>query len=362
MDFYDSIKTGELIRERLMKDGKFLIARIGGSRQEGGKKKVLDDYFRYKDYIDNEEWYKATLKEIWSSKFIGLRKDYLTRPIIEAKILEYQNPSYSAALRMGGDPRDYNKVFTVQLAGCDYDCNYCYVPKELNVANPRAGNYFSAGEIIDRFLFAKNNSLEPMNVVRISGGNPGLAPEIIIDILDELKKRKLNIYIWIDSNLSTPVYMKNLGESFKNILRQKNVGVVGCFKGVAEEDFSLITGVKGDNYIMQFDTAKWFIEAGADFYVYVPALVYGNDTEKKIRAFIEKLRVIDKNLPLRVEILEIIDYPWAKLNFERSEKIGRGLPKEDQRIFLDMWYNKLLPEFYSQEELSKYCCQISLGV
>ncbi|MCK5466400.1 radical SAM protein [Candidatus Parcubacteria bacterium] len=360
MDFFNPIKKAEVIREKLRKDGKYLISKIEGSKQEGGTRKVLDAYFRYKDYMDSEEWFHASEKEIWSPKFLGLVENLWSKPIQEVKELEFQNPSYSAGFRLSGDPRKFSKVFTIQLAGCDYDCNYCYVPKELNVANPKLGKYFSAEEIINHFLLAKENSKEPMNVIRISGGNPTIVPEIIIDIYNEIKKRQLSVYLWIDSNLSTPKYLEDLGSEIKNILKQKNVGVVGCFKGADEKDFAIITGAESEYYEKQFETAEWFLDCGTDFYVYLPALIYGNNVEEKLKAFIERLGKLNKNLPLRIEVLEIIDFPWAKLNMDRAEKLGRPLPKTDQRIVFNLWYNKLLPQFYTQEELDKYCCQVSL--
>ena len=69
---------------------------------------------------------------------------------------------------------------------------------------------------------------------------------------------------------------------------------------------------------------------------------------------------IAKNLPLRTEILEIIDYPAAKINFEITEKAGRALPETDQRIFFDSWYNRVLQGLYTKKDLEKYCCQADL--
>jgi len=129
---------------------------------------------------------------------------------------------------------------------------------------------------------------------------------------------------------------------------------------VSEEDFSIITGAESKCYEKQFETAKWFIDCETDFYAYLPALVYGNDIEEKLKIFIERLKKLNKNLPLRFEVLAIIDYPWAKLNMDRAEKLGRALPKTDQRIIFDLWHNKLLPRFYTSEDLNKYCCQVSL--
>ena len=360
MNFFNPSERAKIIRPRMIKNGKYLIARIEGSGQELKNRKVFDAYFRHKDYMDNKEWFSTSLKEVWSAKFLGLARDMWSVPVEQIKKLEFQNPSYSAAYRLNSDPRKYSKVFTVQLAGCDLDCNYCYVPKETNTADPKLGRYFSAKEIISSFLSAKQGSEAPMNVIRISGGNPTIVPEIIIDIYNEIKNQDLNVYLWIDSNLSTPKYLEKVGDRLKNILDQKNIGVVGCFKGTCKEDFSMITGAEPEYYKKQFETAKWFLEQKTDFYVYLPALVYGNNIEEKLSMFIEKLKKLNKNLPLRTEVLGIIDYPAAKLNFERAGKVGRSLPKTDQRIVFDLWHNKVLPKFYSQEDLNKYCCEMSL--
>lgn len=342
-----------------MKDGKYLIARIEGSGQEKDPNKILDAYFRYKKYMKNEEWFLASLEEVWSAKFLGLTNNFESKSIREVKKLEFQNPAYSAAFRLGGDPRDYSKVFTIQVAGCDLDCNYCYVPKPINVANQNLGIFFSAKEIIDHFLSARERSKEPMKVVRISGGNPTIVPEIIIDVYQEIENRDLNAYLWVDSNLSTPKYMTE--SELENIINRRNVGVVGCFKGFCKEDFERLTGARQEFYARQFETAKWFLDKKTDLYIYVPALVYEeNKAEEKLRGFIEMQKSLNKNLPLRTEVLEIIDYPGAVLNYKRAEKLGRSIPKIDQRIVFDLWYNKLLPKYYSKEMLNKFCCEVPL--
>ena len=122
MNPFNPLKRAETVRNKMMDNGKYLIAKIQDSGQEPQKKKRRDAYFRYKDYMKNTEWFSADLDEVWSPKYIGLTKNASDSKKI--KKLEFQNPSYSAAYALGGDPRDYSKVFTIQLAGCDYDCNY----------------------------------------------------------------------------------------------------------------------------------------------------------------------------------------------------------------------------------------------
>jgi len=365
-------KRAELLRPKMMKDGKYLIARIKGSGQEKDPEKIIGNFFRWKQYIGHhtpyeEEWLKASLEEVWSPKFLGLSKDFWSKPIEQVKKLEFQNPAYSGAHAFNGkrgDPRNYSKVFTTQLSGCTYGCNYCYVPLEINLANPNLGRYFSPKEIIDSFLLIREKSETPINVLRISGGEPTtIVPEIIIDIYAVLEKKDKNdVYLWIDTNLSTTRFLEKVENDLKDVMQKRNVGIVGCFKGVSKEDFSLITGVAPQFYKNQFETAKMFLDFGADFYVYLPALVYENNIEQKIEIFVERLKNLNKNLPLRLraEVLIIKEYAGALMNMKLKAKEGRPIPKIDQRKFFDIWYNRILPKYYPQEMLNKFCCEVPL--
>ncbi|MFH1229245.1 MAG: radical SAM protein [Candidatus Aenigmatarchaeota archaeon] len=363
----DPEKRSELLRPRMMKDGKFLITRIGGSVQEADQNKILDNYFRYKNYIsgDNEfeeEWMTASLKDVWSTKFLGLVDNLWSRPLKEIKKLEYQNPQYAAAFRFDGrkgDPRDYNKVFAAQVSGCTYACNFCYVPPEINAAAQGFGKFFSASEIVDNFLSVKKESKEPMNVIRLTGGETTIIPEIILDVFAEIEKRGLKIYLWIDTNLSTSTYLERIEGDLRDVFK-KNAGVVGCFKGVSKEDFFMITGSKPQFYENQFETAKLLLSWKADTYIYLPGLIYGKNYEKKAESFIQRLRDINKNLPLRLEMLIIKEYPGAVINIEQKKKEGRPLPETDQKAVFNLWYNKLLPRIYSEKMLRKFGCEVPL--
>jgi len=345
----DTEKRAELLRPKMMKDDKFLISRIEGTGQDP---RSIDIYFRYYDYVDDETdigklWLKSSPNERWSPKFLGLIPDFKSRPIKEVKKLEFQNPAYSAAHRFKGDPKDFNRVFAVQVSGCTFACNFCFVPPEVNAANPKLGNFFSSKEIIEHFIKAREKSKESINVLRITGGEPTIIPEIIIEVYDKLEKIS-GTYLWIDTNLSIAKNLLKFESDLKDIMRKKNVGVVGCFKGFCKEDFSIVTGVKPEFYETQFETAKIWIDWKTDLYTYLPALVY-------------RLQELNKNLPLRVEMLEIREMGGALINMKQKEKEGRPMPKTDQRIVFDLWYNKLLPKYYSKEMLEKFCCEVPLG-
>ena len=202
---------------------------------------------------------------------------------------------------------------------------------------------------------------EEWNILRITGGEPlTIVPEILFDIQKEIERRCPQIYLWIETNISTPKYLKKFEKELKEVF-QKNVGVVGCFKGIDEREFSILSGAESKFYEHQFETVKLLISLGADIYFYQPALIYEDNLEKKIENFIIKLQKVHRNLPLRIEGIPIIfNYPAAKINIEEKTKQERPLPKIPQATFFNLWYNKILPEFYSKEELEKYCCEINI--
>ena len=350
----DSDQRAQVLREKLIKDNTYLLAKIGGAGQDPGEKKIFSDYFRYKDYIDERKWISLNEKEKWSRNFLGLGKNGF-------KKTEFQNPTYSAAYKLKRNLSEFTKVFTMQVAGCNYSCNYCFVPRELNSADERCGRSFSAKEIVEEFLRIKKDSKEPMNVIRISGGECMIIPEIIIDVYDEIMKRSPNLYLWIDTNLSAIEIMKERKNELEKVLSQKNVGIVGCFKGTVKEDFSLITGAEEKFYKDQFEAVKFLIDFGADLYAYIPAYVYNEEmAEEKLESFLFELQKVSKNLPLRLEMLKVEDFPAAKINFELAEKEGRAVPKTHQEHVFSLWHNKLLPKYYSEEELGKFCCEVEL--
>jgi len=347
-------QQASILRKKLIKNNKYLLAKIAGAGQDPGERKIIADYFRYKDYNDSPDWLETNEKERWSDKFLGINEK-------KEKKLEFQNPIYSAAYRLKRPLKEFSKVFTFQVAGCNYMCNYCYVPRELNSGSEKHGKFFSAKEIVDEFLKVREKSEVPMNIIRISGGEPLIIPEIIVDVYNEMTRKSRDLYLWIDNNLSTLEIVRKHKDKLKKVLSQRNVGIVGCFKGTTEKDFSLITGSRPEFYREQFEAAKLLIDLGADFYAYMPAYVYNEKiAEEKLEKFLLRLQKVNKNLPLRLEMLKVEDFPAAKINFNLAKKEGRKIPETSQESVFDLWHTKLLPKYYPEGDLKKFCCEIAL--
>lgn len=374
----DALATSNrlLMMRKMAGANEYLVAEIEGSGQAGNS---YDTFFRYKDYVKErpglsqamKDWLKVPGSEIWSPKFLGLDSDGVQK-------LEFQNPAYVAALKLGGDPRDYNRVFVVQLIGCTYECPFCYVPKPINDLNDIHGQYFSAKAIVDAFEKLRAKSFKDdgvdIKVIRITGGEaPTIVPELIVDIWRELDSRGLckQVYLWIDTNLSTPFFMKHLGASLKDVLKQQNVGIVGCLKAIGNEstgkiEFSLITNCSEEYFANQFETISLIVkEFEADFYLYIIPIIDGTRQQIEARLFdcVFRLRKIDLNLPLRANIIHIhYDYPPVAVNINNASSQGRKLPPTDEKVVLSLWYNSVLPKLYSDSMLSNFRCQIPLRV
>jgi len=350
---------------------------------------VAERYFRVREYIKSRDpgdygqaWLDASSSEVWSTKFIGLAENGFQK-------LEFQNPPYVAALKLGGDPRQYNNTFVIQPNGCNFECSFCFVDRELNKPELGKAKYFSAKEMVDVFLKERRRYLKEgkeLNVIRLSGGETTcLIPELILDVHDEIEHRNLSdsVYIWADCNLSTLTYLRDAQDGLSKIARNKNFGIVGCLKTGGNEqsgqnDFAHITKAQPEYFSKQFEVLGFLVNTiKADTYVYLVPIIYGEKDiyQKRLHESVLRLLKIHENLPLRTNVLQIRKYSPVEKNIRTAFREGRPLPKYDdknleywyQKIFIQtqktitrIWYEEILPKFYEAAELNTYRCQIPL--
>lgn len=337
---------------------------------------IWGHFFRPRDYIKIREyssewtkcWLTATVGERWSPIFLGLDENGIQK-------LEFQNPGYVAALRLGGDPRDYNRVFGFQVSGCNYCCSFCYVSRVANDPTTAPSGLFSASHILESFLsIVGKQGAEAIKVIRLSGGEvTSIVPEMIIDISDQVNKRGLSekIYFFADCNLSTIKISRRFKSKLKEVAQQKNFGMIGCLKAIGDgsigqEEFTLITGASSEHFEKQFEALNFYVnDVGADFYLYLLPIVSGDQREvkEKLQACFNRLREIDENLPLRTNMLNIAleRYKETVKNLKEAENEGRKLPDYDEKLAFHIWYKDILPKVYPSSILKKYRCQIPVG-
>ena len=153
---------------------KVLIARLTDSKEETDKYTLVNcgGYGRIREFTD----YKLYLE----------RSVFPDRPI---------RPNYR-----GYPPTNKVRTQVFQLAACNWRCWYCFVDDNRLSASRSTSRYFSAPELIALYMSAENRP----DILDLSGGQPDLAPEWTLWMIDECERRGLigQIYFWIDDNLS----------------------------------------------------------------------------------------------------------------------------------------------------------------
>jgi uncharacterized Fe-S cluster-containing radical SAM superfamily protein len=245
-----------------------------------------------------------------------------------------------------------------QNAVCNWRCWYCFVPFNLLSGDLNHSKWFSSSDLINMYL----KEDERPYIIDLSGGQPDLIPEWVPWMMNELRERNLekNIYLWSDDNMSNDYFWKYLSDKEIELVRSyKNYGRVCCFKGFDGESFSFNTRASPDLFDKQFQLIKKFIELDIDVYAYATFTSPNNDSiQQKIKVFVDKLQIVDENLPLRLVPLEIIPFTPVKsrTNSFNSKLISDAIRIQQSVIY--EWQNEL-KERYSDMKLSTPITEIT---
>ncbi len=349
---YNPIEVAEKLRPRMidLENKKVLLASFVGTSQAKDiavRTRVVADYFRSKIYEKLEEIEKEVHN--FRREPAGIAAERLSAPsscLSEENKKDWQEPQIAQC----------NNVFLFQLNGCNLHCWYCYVDDINKSTNPKYGDYLSCEEILMHFLvetrkgqFLKNPDKQ-VNVLRISGGEPFLVPEVIYWMIEAIEKFELQdyLYLWVDTNLSTgEFYWKYLNEEQREKIRNfKNIGFMGCYKGIDEEMFSEVTGAAPEFFKGQFKMHRKLIDEGLDVYTYLyPAPISTHNLEKRIPDFIDRMqKEVSELAPLRLTTPCIKIYTPletdARLTPERIKAV-----KENQYLAMKIWKEEMKRRF-----------------
>ena len=232
----------------------------------------------------------------------------------------------------------FNRLVSLQIPLCPNDCWHCYLPKELYATSGASRDRYeecSAETIINRFLEQrkadKRRSLHS-NVLRITGGEPFLVPELIIECLKIIKERKLDdeLFLWTETNIEP--FVGEEGKAFmdaeENIAILKELGqfsnlvVHPCFHGLSPGEFNIITGRSYEiNLEQQIKGLERLLEAGIDVY---PTFGSNVCDPSKIEGLFGMLKNLSSELPLRVALVEYnCDYEPVKVRLKESGRMTR---------------------------------------
>jgi uncharacterized Fe-S cluster-containing radical SAM superfamily protein len=224
-----------------------------------------------------------------------------------------------------------------QNAVCNWRCWYCFVPFPLLDGRKAHSQMMSVGNLIDLWSAEQDRP----KLIDLSGGQPEIVHEWILWTMRELLARNLDkeVYLWSDDNLSTDYFWRYLTNADREFVRSYPMyGRVCCLKGFDPRSFSFNTSAAPEEYDRQFVLLRRLVELGLDLYCYVTLTT--DDTvnlEAKISTFVDRLRSLDENLPLRTIPLKIEVFGPTQNRLTP----GRTASLMNQCSAVDAWSNEL---------------------
>ena len=200
--------------------------------------------------------------------------------------------------------RWYGGIATADVVGCNLRCRFCWSwNKGSHVYT--AGQFYSPKDVIKKLLSIALS--RGYKYVRLSGAEPTLCKEHLIEILKEIEKMSVRIKFILETN---GILIGYDDEFAKELTKFKKLIVRVSIKGTSPELFNKLTGAKPEAFYLQLKALEKLIEYGMEpgEQVY-PAVMLSFSTEDEIQRFLDTLRNIHPVLPNTIDPEYIILYP-----------------------------------------------------
>ena len=200
----------------------------------------------------------------------------------------------------------YGGIATADTVGCNLRCKFCWSSNSVwNARN--TGEFYSSEEVADTLQSIADK--KGYRQLRISGGEPTIGKQHLIDVLENIKTKYLFI---LETNGILLGYDKKYIEDLSVF---KNLHVRVCLKGADFEEFSLFTGAeKGFEY--QLKALQYLRDKQMNFNI---ALVSAHK-EKKQDFF---QRLVEMGLEkVVIEEEEIKLYPMVRKRLQKEKLLN----------------------------------------
>ena len=198
--------------------------------------------------------------------------------------------------------------FVVFFQGCGLRCKYCH---NRDTWPTNAGMEYTSKELIAKISRYKNYFTVSGGGVTLSGGEPLLQQDFLLDFIPELKK--LGIHVTIDTSGNFP-----LTDKIKKIIDLTDLFLLDI-KCINDDICKDLVGVSNK---LELEFAKYLSEINKDVWirqVLVPGITDHEDDLLKLKEFLSSLNNVKK-----VEILAYHDlgkFKWENLgcNYELED-------------------------------------------
>ena len=195
--------------------------------------------------------------------------------------------------------------FIVFLKGCKLRCKYCH---NADTWDPNSEDMRTPDEILD-FAERYRSYWGEEGGITVSGGEPLLQIDFLIELFTKAKERGINTCI--DTALQPFTREEPFFSKFNKLLEVTDLMLVDI-KHIDNEEHKKLTGLPNENILdgMQYLSEKeqpiWIR------HVLVPGITDNDEYLRKTRAFIEKLSNVQK-----IEVL-----PYHSLGQHKFEALG----------------------------------------
>lgn len=332
----DLVSSTKALHKRIRKDGKFFFADFSGEYMPD----VVSNTFRIftphkpeKNRIDN-----------------GI--DLVSFDMYRHTVFDY--PSIIQA-KLGGRWSLYNRLISAQVGLCNFHCWYCYVPEDI-LRGARVQSLTSE-QLVESYLKIRANDkaqgLES-NVLRISGGEPFLAPDLVLECLEYIQKIGLQeeVFVWSETNLSpfikegadqstlVETWLQEQGKTLEDLARFNNFALHPCLHGITPLNLAQTTLVGAEFFDRLVEAFRTLVDHRIDIY---PTISSNTSPSEGLEHLFWKLKTINEKLPLRFALIEDdLDYPPVDERLSRERRRGEIYGRN---LLITRW-SRLLEETY----------------
>lgn len=195
--------------------------------------------------------------------------------------------------------------FIVFLKGCKLRCKYCH---NADTWDPNSEDMRTPDEILD-FAERYRSYWGEEGGITVSGGEPLLQIDFLIELFTKAKERGINTCI--DTALQPFTREEPFFSKFNKLLEVTDLMLVDI-KHIDNEEHKKLTGLPNENilegiqYLSEKEQPIWIR------HVLVPGITDNDEYLRKTRAFIEKLSNVQK-----IEVL-----PYHSLGQHKFEALG----------------------------------------
>ncbi|MBR4670032.1 MAG: pyruvate formate lyase-activating protein [Butyrivibrio sp.] len=195
--------------------------------------------------------------------------------------------------------------FIVFLKGCNLRCKYCH---NADTWDPKSEDMRTADELLD-FAERYRSYWGEEGGITVSGGEPLLQIDFLIELFTKAKERGINTCI--DTALQPFTREEPFFSKFKKLVEVTDLMLVDI-KHIDNEEHKKLTGLPNENIL---DGMQYLSEIGQPIWirhVLVPDITDNDEYLRKTRAFIENLSNVKK-----IEVL-----PYHSLGQHKFEALG----------------------------------------